>query len=126
MAGTYVIDADSQKRRITLRLDKTVLPVSHSARIVLSGDHSAEFIGVPEEYSEEQVCSVTGRGSWRIGKHDSFTVVRAIIVNDDPTSPCKAEFGHELMLYGKKPPYKLHITISDPDLGYAVQFEKRH
>jgi len=30
------------------------------------------------------------------------------------------------MLYGKKSPYKLHITIGDPDSGDAVQFEKQY
>jgi hypothetical protein len=57
---------------------------------------------------------------------DSFAVVRASIVNEEPTSPCKGEFDYELELYGGKPPYKLHITIGDPDSGDAVQFEKRH
>jgi len=51
--------------------------------------------------------------------------VIASIVNEEPNSPCKGDFGYELMLYGKKPPYKLHITIGDPDSGDAVQFEKQ-
>ena len=126
VVGTYVIDADSQKRAIRIPLSKSTLPVNHWARIVLSNDHSAEFISVPEHYRGDQVCSVTGQGSWRLGKNDSFTVVRAIIVNDDPASSCKGEIGYELNLYGRKPPYKLHITIGDPDAGDAVQFEKRH
>lgn len=29
------------------------------------------------------------------------------------------------MLYGNKPPYKLHYIIDDPDLGEFVQFEKQ-
>jgi hypothetical protein len=37
---------------------------------------------------------------------------------------CGAAYGEELMLYGKKPPFKLHITIGDPDSGDALQFEK--
>jgi len=125
VAGTYVIDADSQKRTIRIGLSNIPFPVSHSARIVLSADHNAEFISVPEDYRGERACSVTGRGSWRLGKNDSFTEVRASIVNEELTSPCTGKFDYELMLYGKKPPYKLHITIGDPDSGDAVQFEKR-
>lgn len=126
VAGTYVIDADSQKRSITLPLSNQAFPIDHSARIVLSSDHKAEFIHVPEDYLGKVACSVTGRGSWRLGKNDSFSVVRASIVNMEPNSPCKGDFAYELMLYGKKSPYKLHITIGDPDSGHAVQFEKQH
>jgi len=45
-------------------------------------------------------------------------------VNEEPNSPCKGDFGYELQLYGKRPPYKLPITIADPDSGDVVQFEK--
>jgi hypothetical protein len=68
---------------------------------------------------------VTGRGSWRLGKTENFAVVWASIVNEEPNSPCMGNFGYELMLYGNKSPYKLHITIGDPDSGDAVQFEKQ-
>ncbi len=126
VAGTYVIDVDSQKRTIKLALRNDAFPIDHSARIVLSSDHKAEFIHVPEDYRGEVACSVTGRGSWLLGKNDSFSVVRASIVNVEPNSPCKGDFAYELMLYGKKLPYKLQITIGDPDSGDAVQFEKEH
>jgi hypothetical protein len=68
---------------------------------------------------------LNGSGSWRISKNDSFTKIIAVITNNDPSSPCDGEFGYELMLYGQKPPYKLHITIGDPDSGDAIQFEKQ-
>jgi len=100
--------------------------VDHSARIVLSSDHKAEFVHVPEDYLGKAACSVTGRGSWLLGKNDSFSVVRVSIVNEEPNSPCKWDFAYELMLYGRKSPYKLHITIGDPDSGDAVQSEKQH
>jgi len=129
VAGTYVIDADSLKRTIMLPMSKNTLPLDRSARIVLSSDYKAEFVHVPEESlseGREAGCSVTGRGSLRLSKNDNFSVVLASIVNEEPGSPCKGNFAYELMLYGKKSPYKLHITIGDPDSGDAVQFEKQH
>jgi len=125
VSGTYVVDADSQKRSIRLPTGMGVFAIDHSARVVLLGDHKAEFFHVPEDYRGEAACSVTGRGSWVLGKSNSFSVVRASIVNDEPNSPCKGDFAYELMLSGKQPPYKLHITIGDPDSGDAVQFEKQ-
>ena len=41
-----------------------------------------------------------------------------------PWMDAKPTHNGELMLYGSKPPYKLHITIGDPDAGDAMQFEK--
>ncbi len=125
MQGTYVVDADSQTRQIKLALGRGILPINKSATIVLSPDHKAEFKHVPVDYRGLDACSVTGKGSWNIGKNDSFTVVRASITNEERTNSCKGEFAYELDLYGKKPPYKLHITIGDPDSGNAVQFEKQ-
>jgi hypothetical protein len=126
VAGTYVIDDDSRKRSIKLPLSNGSFPIDRSARIVLSSDHKAEFVHFPEDYLGKVACSVTGRGSWRLGKNDTFSVVRASIVNEEPNSPCKGDFAYELMLYGKKSPYKLHVTIGDPDSGDAAQFEKQH
>lgn len=132
VVGNYAVDADSQKREIRLP-HKGTLPIDHSAQIVLSPDHRARFVHVPDERlgfprepEREEACSITGQGSWHLGKNDSFSIVIASIVNEEPNSPCKGEFGYELMLYGKKPPYKLHITMGDPDSGDAVQFEKQH
>ena len=72
VVGTYVIDADSQKRGIKLPQSNGIFPIDHSAQIVLSGDHKAQFIHVPEDYRGGAGCSVTGRGSWSLGKNDSF------------------------------------------------------
>jgi hypothetical protein len=125
VAGTYVIDSDSQRRRIALPMTNSILPISASARIVLSNDHKAEFVNVPEEYEGKTPCSVTGHGSWSLGKNDRYSVISARIYNDGMNSPCKGDFGYELLLYGKKPPYKLRINIGAPDPGDALQFEKQ-
>jgi hypothetical protein len=125
LSGTYLIDSDSQKRAIKFGLHNAIFPVDHSARIVLSPDHEAEFIHVPELFQGEVPCSVTGRGSWQLEKFDSYFVVWARINDNEEASSCKGDTAYEVMLYGRKPPYKLHITIGDPDSGDAVQFEKQ-
>ena len=119
-------DADSQRREI--RFGSDTFPINKTASIVLSPDHKAAFYRVPEDYFDrgfKAACSITGNGSWSIGKNDNFTVVIASITNAEPNSPCKGEFAYELFVYGKEPPYRLHITIGDPDSGDAIQFEKR-
>ena len=105
------------------------LKINPSARIILSADHGAEFFYVPEDL-EKLSCSVTGRGTWRLGKNDSYVTVWAAIADEEPNSRCRetftTKFAEELKLYGRKPPYKLHVTIGDPDSGDAVQFERHN
>lgn len=125
IVGNYLIDADSQNRRIKLPMSNQLLPIIPSAQIMLTSDHKAEFVDVPEEEHGQYPCSVTGHGSWNVEKHDNFYEVRANITNETASGRCKGQFGYELMLYGRKPPYKLHITIGDPDSGDAVQFAKQ-
>jgi hypothetical protein len=30
-----------------------------------------------------------------------------------------------MMLVGEKPPYKIHLTVGDPDAGRGMEFEKK-
>ena len=80
IVGTYFIDVESQKRVVASRWKDGAPSVSNSAKIVLSRDHRAEFIDVPLDHAG-RVCLVTGRGSWRLTKNDSFTEIMATIVN---------------------------------------------
>jgi len=127
--GPYVVNQASQQRSVKLPITGLPLKVDPSARITLSADHIAEFLNVPNEIEGIQ-CSVTGHGTWRLGKNGSFIVVRVQIADKESSERCRqtftADYGVELNLYGEKPPYRLHKTIGDPDSGDALQFEKRN
>jgi hypothetical protein len=71
-------------------------------------------------------CYVSGSGSWELSRNDSYAVVNVRIDRNDFQSghACGPTYEGQLMLYGKMPPYKLHITRGDPDSGDALQFEK--
>jgi len=126
IVGEYRSDAASLKRRILLPMSGETLPVQPSALIVLSNDHSAKFSGVPADHDGKQPRSVTGEGSWSIVKNSgTYYSVYVRIRNRESNSPCGTEFNWPLLLHGKRPPYKLHQVIDDPDLGLAVQFEKQ-
>ncbi len=130
VVGLYTVDQASLQRTIKLPMTGTVLKINSSAHILLSPDHKAEFFHVPETINDDQSCSITGRGTWRFGKNVSYIVVWADIADEEPDNRCKdaftGKFAEELNLYGEKPPYKLHVTIGDPDLGDAIQFERRN
>jgi hypothetical protein len=126
IVGKYAPDAASLKRSIKLPMTGELLAVQPSAAIVLSNDHSAQFNSVPADHDGKEVCSVTGQGSWSIVKNSGrYYSVYVRIHNRESKSPCGTEFNWPLLLYGKRPPYKLHQVIDDPDLGLAVQFEKK-
>jgi len=128
VVGSYVVDQASLQQTIKQPMGRSPLKINPSARIVLHADHTAEFSYVPEQLIDGVSCSVTGRGSWRLGKNDSYITVWAFIADEESNNRCKetltAKFAEEFKLYGSKPPYKLHVTIGDPDLGDAVQFER--
>lgn len=127
--GFYAVDQASLQRPIKLPSTESPIKINPAAHIRLAADHKAEFVDVPGELGGLN-CSVTGHGTWRLGKNDNFIVVVAQIADEEPSSQCKgtftANFGNELFLYGDKPPYRLHLTIGDPDSGDAVQFERRN
>jgi hypothetical protein len=125
IVGKYVPDAASRKRRIKLPMSDAVLPVDGSAAIILSKNHAAEFVRVPFDVDGRKPCSVTGIGTWSIGQSQGYQHVYIRVRNDERDSPCQGEFGYQMMLYGHKPPFKLHDIIDDPDLGEFVQFEKQ-
>ena len=127
IVGKYTPDAASLKQQIKLPMSGELLPVQPSATIVLSNDHSAQFSRVPADHDGNQPCSITGQGTWRVEQNRGrYYSVYVRIHNRESNSPCDTEFNWPLLLYGKRPPYKLHHVIDDPDLGLVVQFEKQH
>lgn len=130
VVGFYAVDQASLQRTIKQPMTGTILRINPSAHILLSPDHKVEFFQVPEMIHDDTPCSVTGRGTWRFGKNDKYIVVWASIADEEPNGHCKdtftSRFSEELNLYGAKPPYKLHVTIGDPDSGDAIQFERRN
>lgn len=130
VVGWYGVDHASMQRIIKLPMSGARVSIDPAAHIVLSADHKAEFFAVPDELDGSLSCSVTGHGTWNLGRNDRFIVVRTIIVDEEPTDRCRhrftANFGNELHLYGERPPYRLHVTLGDPDSGDAVQFERRN
>ena len=129
MVGTYKVDADSLHRHtVGKELAGTggMLPVSSGAEIVIGEDHHTQLVNVPcfshpSKYEPISVSSYSGSGSWKLGRNDDFWEIQV-------WNPKRLAGGcreaPELMLYGKYPPYKIHITLGDPDSGDAVQFEK--
>jgi hypothetical protein len=129
VVGFYAVDQASLQRTIDLPMSGSPFKINPLARIHLAADHKAEFFSVPEALDDLQ-CTVTGRGTWRLVKNDSFIVVLVQIADEEPNSKCRNTFstnyGNEFNLYGARPPYKLHLTIGDPDSGDAVQFERHN
>jgi hypothetical protein len=130
VVGFYLVDQASMQRTIKMPMTGMVVKISPAAHISLSPDHKAEFFQVPEAIGDDVSCSITGRGTWRFGKNNSYVILWTNIADEEPNEHCKsrfnASFAEELNLYGGKPPFKLHVTIGDPDSGDAIQFERRN
>ena len=129
IVGTYKLDADTLARQISAPESKTPLRVSPSAHIVLSANHKAEFFEVPDWIYDHgsSLCVIDGTGSWQLGKNDRYSVLNVKIDRKgfrEGVDKCNSIYYGQLFFYGHKAPYKLHITIGDPDSGDAVQLEK--
>jgi hypothetical protein len=128
LVGTYRVDSGTLARRISIPMSTKNLTVSRDSEIVLSANHEVQFIRVPEVAEDDtQTCIINGTGSWQLTQNSDYVVVNVQIQRKDygqPVDACQPTYYGELMLYGKKAPYKLHITIGDPDSGDAIQFEK--
>jgi hypothetical protein len=129
VVGLYAVDQASLQRTIKRPMNGSMLNINPSAHIILSADHKAAFFYVPRDL-DGLSCSVTGRGTWQLGRNGSYVTVWAQIADEESNNRCKdtftAKYAEELMLYGTNVPYKLHVTIGDPDSGDAVQFERRN
>jgi hypothetical protein len=127
LIGTYRINSDTLTRHILIPMTTTELPLNPDAEIVLSADHKVTFFHVSEVNDRtNKSCVVSGAGTWQ-QVVTRFAVVFVQIQRTDNPAPgdtCGREYNEELNLYGKKPPYKLLITIGDPDSGDVLQFEK--
>jgi len=127
LVGTYRVDSDTLGRRISIPICTKTLSISQDAEIVLSADHKAQFLQVPGVHEPAtQTCVVNGAGSWELGRNDAYSVVNVKIQLKDNrrSDECQPTYYGQLMIYGRKPPYKLHIAIGDPDSGEAMQFER--
>ena len=65
IVGTYKLDADTLSRHISVPESKTPLSVNPSAQVVLSADHGAEFVEVPDWIYDHgsSLCVISGAGS---------------------------------------------------------------
>jgi hypothetical protein len=109
------------------------LTIAREAQIDLEKNHKISVAHVPIDWAGRE-CIMEGHGIWSVGKHQDFTAVSVKLILTKPSSPVcpKGEFGFDLELFddsmlhahsNTKYPL-LHLTIGDPDMGDAVQFEK--
>jgi hypothetical protein len=106
---------------------QTPLQVSRDAKIVVLANHRVEFFNIPEFIYDKkpEVCLINGGGAWQLGKNDDYEVLNFQIQRENyRPDACGSKYSGQLNLYRNKPPYKLHITIGDPDSGDAIQFER--
>jgi len=128
VVGVYRVDSDFRQRAAHLKEfagPSGLLKIDQDAEIIVAADHSLKLAKVPSDNwtASKPIygCSYSGSGTWKLAKSGHFWLVQSNIreglADDCPNAP-------ELNLFGGRPPYKLHITLGDPDTGDAVQFDR--
>jgi hypothetical protein len=92
-------------------------------RITFNGDGTFLAQNYPEIALGEYLsgsASVDGEGTWSIEPHQDFWVLRM-----GWKKGLNLNYSGMLCILRNNPPYVLHSTIGDPDLGEVLVFKKR-
>lgn len=117
LVGTWVPDATTLAyMRKTGRYDTSRM---HN-RLMLHSDGKFELFDMPDWWEDgfgrSHGSFDSSSGKWNVGQHpDDKTWEIELITATRNTS---------MSLRGQKPPYLIHVTIGDPDQGYAMVFVK--
>lgn len=126
VAGDYVLDEAS------VRLVAEGGYASRATAIHLDADGSMTFTALPDwwhtDFGDPGGRFDTGRGTWEVEpKQEKWWKVTARIRETTPDSPFQVERGGhfaEWVLADETPPYRLVLTLGDPDEGRAMVFER--
>lgn len=97
-------------------------------QVILHADHTFEIKDVPDWFITEGDAGtklVSGSGTWALQQHQEWWALGILFRESTGQSVFKGPFGMDFMLVGEKPPYLVHMTIGDPDMGKAMQFQKQ-
>lgn len=118
LVGQYHTNAATKK----LILEEGKYP-SAEATISLHGDGTFTMTNIPDWWWKGKTFGSLNseKGTWKIIRHQKWW---AIFIRIDSSSDFPRGFNTDWSLVGNKPPYKIHLTIGDPDSGDAMQFER--
>jgi hypothetical protein len=99
--------------------------------ITLLDDGTIIITNIPDwwrNFGERHGGFDSGRGTWSIQKHQDWWAL-SVGFRDTTQFASLANqpggLGTEMMLVGEKPPYKIHLTVGDPDAGKGMEFERK-
>jgi hypothetical protein len=99
-------------------------PEIQKVRLILLADGSFDAVGLPRQAFDGTAGNgdVTGKGKWTIKKYIQgwWDVDLEWPVRSDT----HIQHYETLYIRNQSPEYLLHMTVSDPDLGYAVVFRR--
>ncbi len=126
LVGTYVPDPATAEF-IARKGRYPQLPAS----ITLGAGGALAITNIPDwwlaEFGKPGGGFDTGRGTWSVDQHQRWWAVGVHFQSTEQfaSRQHRAEsFGTSFMLVGELPPYKLHLTIGDPDEGRAMLFAR--
>ena len=123
LPGNYVATADT---RDLIRRAGTY--AACDPQITLQADHTFAIKDVPDwfvTYGDAGTKLVSGSGTWELMQPGKWWTLMVEFHESTGQSVWKGRFGMEFNLVGEKPPYLVHMTIGDPDMGNAMQFQKQ-
>jgi hypothetical protein len=136
IAGTYqILDARSPELGQAGAL-VTDFRSQKSVVLTLNRDHTVVFAGLPQfdSFGQKLACSYIGTATWKLDGEINggnwsvdFIDYRAAMPHEKATKQCPDENAiWPILILGRHVPYRLWLTVGDPDSDTGIEFKRIH
>jgi len=117
--------------KIRLSTDLAESLQARKPSVTLNADHTALLDNFPrfDGFGDRIDCSRTGTADWLLdkdlGASDGWQLAFKNYRPSVPAAACGVENSiWPVLLLGQKPPYRLYLTVGDPDSDTGIEFNK--
>lgn len=97
--------------------------------VTINRDNTAALSNIPafDVFGERMNCSFSGLAKWQL-LDDGYWEIRfdavhvASPLDSGSVAPCGSQWGNEMDILGQSPPYRLWLSIGDPDNDTGIEF----
>lgn len=118
-------------RKIRLEDDLATPIRGNDPFVTLNADETAAFAGFPyfDGFGHRVDCYLSGTARWSLDKDlgvgSGWQLRFENYQSSSPANKCGPENAiWPILLLGQKPPYRLYLTIGDPDSDTGIEFER--
>jgi hypothetical protein len=97
--------------------------------VTINRGDTAALLNIPafDGFGEKMNCSFSGLANWQLLDDGDwqirFDAVHVAVPSDSrAVAPCGSQWNDGMMILGQSPPYRLWLSIGDPDNDTGIEF----